>query len=664
VFGGRFLKGEYLEQSIKDKAPLEVETTRYESLPKPIKAIFLALVIAGVALAVIYITGFSFGGRVVLLSQGYYYLLFSLFLAGAFLIMPARKKDKGKIPVYDLVLAAIAFGIPIYFFLNTFEITQVGWVPAPSTSIFAVALIFMLLALESGRRMGGWIFFGLCLVLWFYPLVADRMPGLLYGISYPFDYITAFCTFGGEGIIGLPGRVMGEILIGFLIFAGILIASGAGEFFLNLSQALLGRYRGGPAKVAVLSSGFFGSLSGSIISNVVATGSFTIPAMKRTGYPAHYAGAIEACASTGGAIMPPVMGMIIFVMVEITRLDYATVLVAAAVPALLYYFGLLMQVDAYAAKVGLKGLPREEIPSIKTTLKDGWQFLAVLVFLVWGFLYMRWSWITPYYATGLLVALSFCNKKTMLTPAKLVRAFITMGRMISQTMALIVPFAFILAGMILTGMSASFTSGLVAFGGENIILILLIGVAACYLLGVLGMDLVAYIFLSVSMAPALIAIGGLNTLAVHLFIVYYALLASITPPVAIGAFVAAAVAGAPPIKTAMTAMRLGVVIYFIPIFFIFNPVLILQGPLIEAAYLFVLCLLGIAIIAGGMEGHLVKVGRIDLWARPFLVIGGLLVAYPGWIYTGIGAALTLLVIAIIWLRRKTVGGKLIPSTSG
>jgi TRAP transporter 4TM/12TM fusion protein len=662
------VKDRSLDKTLKhEEGRVEFQSTRYENLPKLVKVIFLVLTITGVALAVIYILGFSFGGRVVITTTGYYYLLFGLFEACAFIILPMRSKDRGRIPWYDLVLAAVSLGIPIYYFLNAYTIISVGWIPAPSTLIFASAVMFCLVMLEGSRRMGGWVFFGLCLFLGLYPLFADHMPGLLYGISYPFSHIISFCVFSGEGIVGMPGRVMGEILIGFLIFAGMLIASGAGDFFLNLAQCLMGRFRGGPAKVAVVSSGFFGSLSGSIISNVVATGSITIPAMKRLGYPPHYAAAVEACASTGGTFMPPVMGVIIFVMVYMTGIDYATIIVAAALPAILYYFGLLLQVDAYAAKVGLKGLPREELPSLKATLKDGWPFLAVLIFLVWGFVYMRWSWSTPYYAAGLLFVLSFCSKKTMLTPRRLINAFVTMGRMIAQTMALVLPFTFILAGLVSTGTSAAFTSGLVAFGEGNIVLILAIGVVACYLLGLMGMDIAAYIFLSVSMAPALIAVGELNVLAVHLFIVYYAMLAAITPPIAIAAFVSAAIAGAHPIKTGLTAMRLGVVIYFIPFFFIFHPVLLLQeGSAFETAYLFILCLVGIMFIAAGLEGYLLKIGKLELWERPLLVLAGLLIAYPGgaqiipwWMLTFIGAALAAAVIAITFIRRKAVGEKLV-----
>jgi TRAP-type uncharacterized transport system fused permease subunit len=235
-----------------------------------------------------------------------------------------------------------------------------------------------------------------------------------------------------------------------------------------------------------------------------------------------------------------------------------------------------------------------------------------------------------------------------------------MGRIIAQTFALVLPFTFLLAGLILTGTAAAFTAGLITMGSSNIAVILVIGVAACYLLGLIGMGITAYIFLSVSMAPALIAIGDLNVLAVHLFIIYFAMLSSITPPVAIAAFVAAAIAGAGPIRTAWTAMRLGVVIYFIPFFFLFKPALILQDSTIfESAYLFVLCLLGIVFIAAGLEGHLLKIGRLELWARPSIAVAGFCIAYPGWMVTLIGAILAVAVITIIFIRRKAVGEKLL-----
>ncbi|MFC2003108.1 TRAP transporter permease, partial [Chloroflexota bacterium] len=581
------------------------------------------------------------------------YLLITCYLGCAFMILPARRKDK-TIPWYDIVAAVLAFGIPLYFFLNAWKIVNVGWVP-PSPLNFTLALILFILVLEGGRRAAGPIFAAICTIVGLYPVFAGHMPGVLFGFSYPFTSAIALQVFGSEGILGVPLKVMGDILIGFLVFAGIMIASGAGRFFLNLAMALFGRFRGGPAKVAVVSSGFFGSLSGGVIPNIVATGAITIPAMKRMGYSPEYVGAIEACASTGGMIMPPVMGAVAFVMAVLLGVPYATIIVAAAIPAILYYFGLLIQVDAYAARMGLKGLPREELPSLKTTLGQGWPFLATLVFLIWGLAYMRWPGGTAaFYAAGLMFVLSYCSRENMMTPKKILEACVTLGRLVTLTMAILLPVGVIIAGLTVTGTASAFASGVVMLGGGNLYLLLLLGVIACYVMGMAGLLVPAYIFLAISLAPAVINVGGLDPLAVHLFIVYYSLLALITPPVATAAFVGASMAGASPLRTAVTAMRLAIVIYFVPLFFLFSPALILQGAILDTLYLFVFCLVGITLIGGGLEGYALGVGRIPPLARPLLVLAGLLIAIPEWRTTIIGAGLAIAVIAIILSTRKRV----------
>ncbi|MFC2003425.1 TRAP transporter permease [Chloroflexota bacterium] len=627
----------------------EVEITRDNNLPGVLKGVFLLFSIGGIALVVYYLFNFSIQGRV-MVDDGYYYLLIACYLSSVFLIIPAHSKHKA-IPWYDLVATALAFGIALYFFLHAWDIVNVGWCPASPLNT-ALALVLILLVLEAGRRVAGLIYAAVCMIVGFYPVFAGYMPGVLYGFGSSFRETVSLQAFGSEGLLGMPMKVMGDILIAFLIFAGIMIATGAGRFFLNLGLALMGRFRGGPAKVAVVSSGFFGSLSGSIFSNIVATGVITIPAMKRTGYSAHYAGAIEACASTGGGLMPPVMGAVAFVMCAFLSMDYAAVIVAASIPAILFYYGLLMQVDAYAGRIGLKGLPRDELPSLKTTLKEGWPFLVAIVFLVWGLAYQRWGAMSAFYGAGLMFLLSFYRKETMMTPKRIIEAFVTVGRLITQTMAVLLPVGLIVAGLVVTGTAAAYTAAIIDLGRGNVYLILLLGVVACYIMGMAGLMVPAYIFLAVSLAPAVIAVAELNPLAVHLFIIYYTLLAAITLPVAPTAFLGAAIAGAPPMKTAVTAMRLGVVIYFIPFFFVFDPALVLQGSILHTLYLFALCLVGITLIASGMEGYLLKLGRVTLLARPFLVLAGFLIAFPEWKTTIIGAALAASVILIMSLTSK------------
>jgi TRAP transporter 4TM/12TM fusion protein len=585
-------------------------------------------------------------------SAGYFYLLYAAYAFCVFVALPARRKDRNRLPWYDIVFSVVGFGIPLWCFFNVASIIEIGWVPPPSTFHLTLGIIFSLLALESGRRIGGRAFLILCIVSWFYPLFADYMPGILWGISFDFPWTVGNFAFSTNGALGLPAQVMGEIIIGFLLFAGMLMASGAGRFFLNLALTLLGRFRGGPAKVAVVASGFFGSLSGSAISNVVATGAITIPTMKRIGYPPHYAGAIEACASTGGVITPPVMGAIAFIMSVITGIEYAVIMVAAFIPALLYYFGLLMQVDAYAARVGLKGLPKEEIPPLRQTLKQGWPFITVLIFLVVLLIYYRLGALAPIYASGLMFVLSYTRKETMMTPKRIIETITIVGSLITQTMAILLPVGFIIGGLVMTGVAGSLTTELVALGGGSLIPVLIIGVAACYVMGLIGLGGIAYIFLAVTLAPALIKIGSLNILAAHMFIIYYSIMGGITPPIGVVGFVSAALAGAPPMKTLVTSMRLGAVLIFLPFFFLFNPSLVLQGTVGETLYLFTLCLIGIAILAGGLEGYLLKIGRLQAWQRPLFVSAGFLIALPGWTTTIVGVVLTVVSIAIVLFSRK------------
>ena len=633
---------------------------RYENLPKPLKIIFLVLTTAGLALFIYQVFGFNIRGFV-FPEIGYYYLLIGLFGSAAFLILPFRRgTTKERVPWYDLGIATVLFGICFYCYLNSWEIGYVGWSP-PTILQFSLALIFCIIAVEASRRMAGPVFIVLCVVVGLYPLITGYMPGILWGYAPPFMDVVASYVYGRQGLIGMPAQVVGNILLGFLLFAAMLLASGAGQFFLGLALGMLGRFRGGPAKVAVIASGFFGSLSGSAYANIVATGSVTIPTMKRMGYPSYYAAAIEACASTGGVLMPPVMGAIAFVMCILLNVGYGYIIVAAFIPAVLYYLGLLMQVDGYAARVGLKGLPREEIPSIKKTLKEGWQFIFAIAFLVVGILYFRWAELAPVYASGALFLLSFTHRKTWMTPRRIVSVLATTGKMTAQMIAMLLPVGLILGGLSITGVSGAFAMGVVTLGGEAVVLLVALAIITTYLMGMIGMALISYIVLGVTLAPALAQLLGIPDIAVHLFLVYYTMLGGLTPPVAPIAFIAAALAGGPPMKTAVTCMRLGVVIYFVPVFFLFNPALILQGPLWETIYLFTMCVVGIILIAGGLEGYLVKLGRTSVIERVLLTVGGTLIAFPEWRTTIGGAAIAGLALAMILMRRKTAIAK--PTTA-
>ncbi len=622
------------------------EGTRLGGLGSWQSILFLILSTAGILLSVSYIFGIQIFGRV-LLNIEYYWLFIAIFSATVFIAMPGRKKARSKSPPwYDLVLAAVIFSICIYFFLNAQDMIMMGWKNVP------LGVVIWVILMEAARRSGGPSYLVVVLLLGTYPLVADKFPGLFHGISYDFAQTIEAHVFRNEGMMGITTKIVAEIILGFLVFAGVLLATGAGDFFIDLANSIFGRFRGGPAKVSVVASAFFGSLSGSVFSNIVGTGSITIRTMKKVGYPAHYAGAIEACASTGGVVMPPVMGAIAFVMAVTIGVDYSVIMLAAIIPSFLFYLGLLMQVDGYAAKTGMKGLPKAEIPAFTQVLKRGWPFLTVLIFLVWGLLYKRWEYLAPWYASLLMVGLSFLNRATWMTPKRILQTLRQIGDLITQTSAIILPIAFVVSGLTITGVTGSVTSGLINLGQDNLYLVLLLGIGACYIMGMAGLSIVAYIFLSVTLAPAIIRMAGLNEIAVHLFIVYYAMLAAITPPVAAAAFLGAAVAGAPPMKTSFTAMRLGIVIYFVPLFFIFQPALVLQGNLLPLLYLLPSCVLGIVLISAGCEGYLQGAGIVQNWARLPLVISGFLLSFPTPYVTIIGFVLSAVLAAMVWMKNR------------
>ena len=650
-------------QQLERLERLDIErkaSTRFEYMPKPVKIIYLTLISIGILLFIMWIFGLEFGNYVFSTTE-YYYLIFTCFTFGVFVAIPARKtlKHQTSVPWYDIALGAGGSGLAIFFFTKASSI-DLGWVPPPSPLFLALAIIFTLICLEGGRRRGGIPLISMCLLFGLYPLYASYMPGVLYGHGYSFADAIGQFAFGSNGALGLPAGLLANMLLGFFLFAGILMATGAGEFFLNLALGLAGHYRGGAAKVAVLSSGFFGSLTESTAANIMTTGSITIPAMKKTGFSAEQAGAIEACASGAGNLMPPVMGGIAFVIVMLSGMDYATIMIASLLPVLLYYFSLMLGVDAYAARRGLIGIPKTLLPSVRKTLKEGWIYLFVLLFLAWGLIYMRWEMKTPVYACVLLLlmvmVLSFINKKDYLTPKKLLSILVQVSGLIVSVFSIILPIGLILTGIMNTGMAASLTAFVIGLGGGSLTMILLIGVVASLVMGMAGMALTAFLFLAVTLVPALISGGGLNPTGVYLFVMYIVLMSGLTPPVCVAAFIAAGIADGHPMKTGFIAVRFGVVLFFVSFFLLFSPALLFQGPILETIYVFVMCIIGIFIIAGGLGGYMQRVGKVPWWARPLLISGGFMFAFPGWGWdiTAYGAALSALVIAtlVVINRRK------------
>ncbi|WP_227715442.1 TRAP transporter permease [Marinobacter sp. 1-3A] len=575
------------------------------------------------------------------LGNSYLYYLIGIFLAAAFLCFPAWSGARNRISWYDWVLAVLALVSCGYLGYHGLTMINMGWEYMAPTEATVFSGVLLVLVLEGVRRCGGWPLLFVSLFFGTYPLYADSMPGFLWGNQYELPELLRAHVIGVESIIGIPMQVVAQLVIGFVVFGAALTITGGGDFFMKFATALMGRSRGGPAKVSVLSSGILGSLSGSVISNILTTGPITIPTMKKTGYPAHYAGAVEACASTGGTLMPPVMGAVAFIMASFLGVAYAEIMIAAFLPALLFYLALLFQVDNYAARRGLKGLPEEEIPSLKETLKEGWPYLFSLAMLVYMLLVMRIEAYAPYYASLVLLGVALFKRDYRLnwTRAKAFIADLTTN--VSNLVAILAGIGLVVGGLSYTGVAGAFSRELLLYADGSIPLMLIAGAITSFVLG-MGMTVSAcYIFLSILLAPALVN-AGLNPLASHLFILYWGMLSYITPPVSLAAITAAGVAGSNATKTGVYAMRLGGILFILPFLFVLNPSLILQGDITRILISALTAITAIWLIASAMEGYLYRIGIIGWPIRILALAAGGCLIYPNLILEMVGLGLIVL----------------------
>jgi TRAP transporter 4TM/12TM fusion protein len=592
-------------------------------------------------------------------DKGYLYFFIAFILPQTFILFPGRRGMVLNVwPWYDKLAFGFAFIVPFYLFLKAYEITYGAWEAVCPFHTQVMSMILIILMIEGARRSAGWILPILCALFAFYPLIAEHMPGPLEGLNQPFWDLMAFHVVGNEGIIGIPTTVVATLLIGFLLFATALQATGGGRFFFEVAMGLLGHVRGGPAKVAVLSSGLFGSISGSVNANVLTTGSVTIPTMKQTGYPSYYAGAIEACASTGGVLMPPIMGATAFVMAQFLGIPYGRIVIAAVVPSILYYLCLFLQADAFAVRNSLSGLPREELPSVLKAIKErGWYIFIGLAVLLYVLLVMIQTAQAPFYSVAVFFILPMLRKSSRLHLKDVVVFLENTSRLLADMLATIGSIGLIISSLIVTGAASAMSSVLLELAGGNTILILLFGGIVSFMLG-MGMTVTAvYVILALVLCPSLVDFG-LNTIAVHLFVLYTAMLSFITPPVAIGAFIGSIVAGSSFMKTGFTAMRLGIAMYLIPFLFVLQPGIILQNfSFMNTVVPLGTALFGIVFISWAAEGYMLKVGELGWLVRILFFSGGVLSAWPGWKTNIIGACLVFIPLGFMVLKRTIFGSK-------
>jgi TRAP transporter 4TM/12TM fusion protein len=607
---------------------------RHRSLSPGWRAVVGTSGLAAIVLALNKILNLGFLVGVTLLENAYLYLLCALLVGLVFLFLPATARARrDAVPWYDAALYVLSLVVFGYFAFNANRILQEAWEFMAPRPAVGVAALGWLLLLEATRRAGGTAVFVVVALVSLYPVFAGVMPGPIAGLPQPIDTTAAYHFTSSESVLGIPTRAFGELVIGFVMFGAVLQHTGAATFFNDIAFALFGRVRGGPAKVSIFASGLMGSVSGSVVSNVLTTGVVTIPAMKRTGFSPAYAGGVEACASTGGVLMPPIMGATAFVMASFLGVPYTTVVLAALVPSLLYYLGLFIQIDGYAARRGLRGLPRAELPSVARTLAEGWQYIFVFVLLVWMLMVLQQEALAPFVATGLLLAINQAWRRHRLTLLRLGTLIENVSRSLAELAALLAGVGLTIGALSVTGLAGTLANDLVYLAGNNVYVLLVMGAVTSFIFG-MGMTITAcYIFLAIVLAPPLIN-AGFDRVAVHLFMMYWGMVSFITPPVALASFVAAGLAGAAPLKVGLQSMRLGSTMYFVPFFFVLNPALILRGEPLEITVVVATAVIGIWLIASALEGYMVGFGLLGDGflagvARLLLLAAGLTMALPG-----------------------------------
>jgi TRAP transporter 4TM/12TM fusion protein len=573
-------------------------------------------------------------GLLVFVEQ-YIAVLVAIALPLVYLSVPARRagilegEDRRRldhVPWYDQLAAAAgtvtALYIAVRFPILSEEISQRPW------DGMIAAVVICLLFLEGLRRTSGIAIALVAVAFFMLALAGHLLPDFLAGRRVQADRLTYFLVWDASAILGTPMQIITTIVVTFVFFGQALFKTGGSAFFTDISMALMGRYRGGPGKIAIMASSLFGTISGSPVANVVTTGVVTIPMMKRAGFRPQLAGAIEAVSSTGGQLMPPVMGIAAFLMAEFLQVSYASVVLAALVPAVLFYVALFLQADLEAARSGLRGLTPDEIPKIREILITGWHFplpFAVLIFTLFWLNYQPEMAALAAAAMVIAASLAFGFRGKRLGGFDLYAMFRDTGMVVIDLFMIGAAAGAVIACLNYSGLGFSLTLALVHLAGGNLIALLAIAAIACILLG-MGMPTVGvYILLATLVAPALIEMK-VEPMAAHLFILYFGCLSMITPPVCIAAFAAANIARADPIKTGFEAVRFGWLVFVIPFLFVFSNTLLLRGDPVLIAIDVAAALVGVWFGAVGVIGYSVR--RLGFAARGVYLLAGISLLMP------------------------------------
>lgn len=603
-------------------------------------AVFYSCAAIFMALWYMYTSGF---GVVSTETNRGFYLLFTSILV--YLLFPATRWAPNNRPsVYDII-CVILISISIGYWINQYMDYAMFRVTEPNSWDLLMGFIAIIMILETARRALGPIMMILAIIFIGQIYFGPYLPGKLSHAGMPPTRIIEFTFSTQEAMFGVITATFATFVFPFMIFGAFLARSGAGSFFMELAKSLTGRWRGGPAKIAVVTSALFGSISGSSVANVVATGTFTIPMMKKIGFRPTVAGAIEAIASTGGQFMPPIMGAGVFILATLIEVSYLKIALMNVIPAMIYFVFVILMVDLEALRSGLKGMPPEEIPKISIVLKQGWHFFLPLI-IVLGLLFNGFSpEVGAFWGTVSAFILSWRRKDTRMTSTDVLVALRSGASSNNSAGAAIGALGIIIGGIVLSGLGLKFSAILVEVAQGSLLLCVVMVMIISIIIGMGSSTTGSYIILSVVAAPALIHLG-VAPIAAHLVVFYAACLSNITPPVCVSAFAAAALAKADPMKTGFAALKFGAVLILLPFGFVYLPPLLLDGSLFDIIYTVATLLLGFMALAMVLQGADFVNSRINLYKRILFAIAALflLLPVPPWLNL-----IGLIVLVVSWI---------------
>jgi len=625
-------------EAVMQKFDRESNTRVWEGKPK----IAVNCVLAIFSLFCIYVTLFASWLEELRLTT---FVAFIVLLG--YLVYPAKKgrQRTNYMPWYDVVLMICGTGAFLYYAANAMTIIQQGSNFAWYQIIIGIVGIISLA--EVCRRSVGLpiVIVASCFIVY----------ALIWGLSNPtmwgkLNYVVHYLFYGKEGVLSTPINVCSKFIVVFIIFGAFLERTGIAEFFIQISNAVVGGFSGGPAKVAVVASAMEGMVSGSSVANTVGSGSVTIPLMKKTGYKPEFAAAAEASASTGGQIMPPIMGAAAFLMADYVGVPYSNIVVRAILPAVLYFAGVFISVHLEAKKEGLRGLTKEELPKFLPLLKQSYLLLPLIILIYLVGTSQRSIQYAAAIAIVVAIAVSLLNKENRITPVKVWEALAAGGQgMIAVAAACGV--AGIIAGTItMTGLANMMINGIVALAGSEVIIALFLTMLCCIVLG-MGVPTTAnYCIMAATCAPILVRMG-VPAIAAHFFVFYFGIVADLTPPVALAAYAGAAIAQANPMKTAVTATKLAVGAFIVPYIFALNPaMLFIDTGVWEIIQISITSLIGIFAVSASLEGYLMR--HMPWYQRIVSLVGGLMLIYPGFVTDVIGITLVAVVVILQFITKK------------